>query len=504
MSGCKNQIDARAKEPLHVKGVLGGNRRGRTMASRRRRRPGHVRNESKDAVLAVRLLLVLLTPPLVSCTRPRQKGAAPGSDGGDRCAGWPLIAQATDHGQADVRIEALVVDGRRDLVAAGTWTGKLRWGHRTEIASERSFFVAKLSAGGAPLWLSELGVGSALSAGALAVDADGNALVAGSSSLGARRLPGRRPSAQLRRLDGSTGAILWEQDFAGQVALAKVDAVAGQGDAFVAGTTPAVSPQPGTRPARRRDLFVARLTREGTIRWQRKFGSNVPPLPPWVPRGAEGRAEPLDDVSPTAVVSTPEGPVVGGTFNRRLAVDGVELYSARTPAQFVIAFDGEGRYRWSFVQPSGSSGGLPLLSRTVNGVAALYRHDPSGQSGDDVRVACLDTRGKTRSERRIPFTDRPLWFSAPVFDRSLRLVAVSRSVDSRAAVSLTLTEWDCEREAGVETTGLPAKSFWPTAVAALGPSLLIAGCRNFEGSERCITEVRCHSGSHPAERSHER
>jgi hypothetical protein len=199
---------------------------------------------------------------------------------------------------------------------------------------------------------------------------------------------------------------------------------------------------------------------------------------------------PLDDVKATALKWTPEGPVLGGVFHYRLDIDGVRLRSGMLPSQFVIAFDEAGHHRWSFVSPSGLSKGLPLLSRTRNGVAAIYgREEFRADRPPDFTIACFDVAGKVRSESRIPFPDEPLSFTPPVFDGSIQLVAVTRSGDSATI------QKSCEGVADVEMNRGPASSFLARAVTRHGPSLLIAGCRPFNSGARCIAEVRCTAGS---------
>jgi hypothetical protein len=84
---------------------------------------------------------------------------------------------------------------------------------------------------------------------------------------------------------------------------------------------------------------------------------------------------PIDAVRPTAVVATPEGPVVAGRFDRRLDVDGVILRSDLLPSQFVVGFGADGHRRWSLVEPTNAFLGLPLLSRSTGGVAVVYTRE---------------------------------------------------------------------------------------------------------------------------------
>jgi len=162
-------------------------------------------------------------------------------------------------------------DGSGNVYVGGQTSGELP-GQSSAGGSDS--FVRKYDASGNALWTRQFGTSLDDEVRGVAVDASGNAYVAGSVG-GA--LPGQIPAAGddafLRKYDPS-GSELWTHQFGSEAdddALSV--AVDASGNAHVAGR--ARGPLPGQSWLGDRDVFVRKYDASGTELWTRQFGTSA-------------------------------------------------------------------------------------------------------------------------------------------------------------------------------------------------------------------------------------
>jgi hypothetical protein len=180
-------------------------------------------------------------------------------------------------GDGDVQnVNHLASGPEGDVFLVGSFIGTLDFGGEPLFnTGDEDIFLARLDAGGRTLWSRQFGDMSAQGAHLVAVDADGDALISG-------------------RFHG-------EVDF-------------GEGPLVSAGLS---------------DVFLARFTPEGELRWSRRFG-----------------AAQQEDATGLAVDA--EGHIaLSGTFEGSIDLGGGALTSPRGRGHFIALFDNEGQLRWS-------------------------------------------------------------------------------------------------------------------------------------------------------------
>ncbi len=167
-------------------------------------------------------------------------------------------------------IWAVALAANGDALVSGDTGGKLG---RAQFGKTDGF-LARLDASGRTLWLEQYGTAQDDSGRAMACDASGNIFVAGST--GAKpdgsALPAR--DAFVRKFDAE-GHCLWIRQW-GTEADEEVHSigVGPQGALFVTGST--TGDLGGHGNAGKTDVFVTRLNPDGSVVWSRQFGTPAP------------------------------------------------------------------------------------------------------------------------------------------------------------------------------------------------------------------------------------
>jgi len=344
--------------------------------------------------LAVVTMLVALT------TGPACRRRPPAARGPDQR--WRIALSGEASAGASAKVEALAVDGRGDTVIAGSFSGVLRVGpHSVHSRSENAGFVVKIAGDGRPQWLVQLGT-AGLEARSLALDGEGNALLAASGYVDRGGPSPPHQPFNLTKLSAADGSIVWRR-LDDQGALTIVAAETG-GGMYVAGSRSSAEaarwgssvqrlPPDLRRPfLEARDLYVARYTANGERRWSRAFAS--------FPAG-----HPV--VSDLAVLDT-GGVAVSGVYAGRLDFGGLSLQADDGRESFVAALSSEGAPRWAKGIPMNwERPATPLLSPVPRGVAFLHSAQPPaapppGRPADDYRVAIFDRAGSQTAAFPLP------------------------------------------------------------------------------------------------------
>ena len=243
---------------------------------------------------------------------------------------------------AEQEVTSVVSDGGLDVIAVGTFGGKITTGVGTISTTgsiEIDAFVIKLGPTGTPLWLNKITDAAAGEQRALAVTVDrSKAVIVGGAGQGDIDFgKGAQPSggghdAFLAKY-GSDGILAWAHLYGdagdGQsitaVAAATNDdlLIAGGFDGTITFDKPLVAAGPG------RDIFVARVDPTGKPLWSRSFG------------------DALADQSAFAVaVDRYDNVYVGGSFDGEIALGATKLVSAGGSDAFLIKLDATGAPLW--------------------------------------------------------------------------------------------------------------------------------------------------------------
>lgn len=171
----------------------------------------------------------------------------------------------------------IAVDGEGNLLVTGGTLAALEAGK--ENAGSSDVFVAKLSgATGDQLWIKQFGSPQSDFPGGIAVDAQGNAYVTGSSFGSVEEGIANAGSTDifLAKFSGATGNTIWLKQLGSPEGdNANAVAVDNSGNVFVAGATLGVLEEGGTN-AGYADLFVAAFdAATGQAKWLRQQGSTV-------------------------------------------------------------------------------------------------------------------------------------------------------------------------------------------------------------------------------------
>lgn len=176
-------------------------------------------------------------------------------------------------------------DTAEDLIAAGdhVYVAGSTLGELdptvTKTARDNDAYVMKIDSSGEQVWVRQFGGGEAQSDAlfAVAVDGDGNVLVAGRTS---GELPDQSTwggfDAFLRKYDAE-GTVLWTEQFGSDQGLLDSDtafgvAVDSDGNAYVVGTTE--GHLPGMTAFRAGDVWLRKYDPDGGETWTRQFGSD--------------------------------------------------------------------------------------------------------------------------------------------------------------------------------------------------------------------------------------
>ncbi|HZI13817.1 MAG TPA: hypothetical protein VE153_25795 [Myxococcus sp.] len=256
----------------------------------------------------------------------------------ERASPWLLRFGDGPHAQT-----AALVAEAQDLFATGDFQGGLvLGGQRLEPAGDSDTFLVHLGPGGDVRWLRRFGGAGGDSADALALGPGGSLFVVGRytgpAAFGDTRLEGR--GCFVAKVAREDGRVLWARGFGGQGhAQCRSVAVDAAGDALVAGLfqgTLAVGTEAWTS-AGESDLFLAKLSGDdGAPRWARRFGGAGDDVARDVvvtPSGAVLLAGYF-----SAAVEGAAGAVDFGAGT---------LVSRGDADAFLARFDGEGRCQWA-------------------------------------------------------------------------------------------------------------------------------------------------------------
>lgn len=138
-----------------------------------------------------------------------------GAAGDEDCDGIPCSDTLWANGFGDSAKQAandIAVDSAGNVFIVGTFSGAMRVGTTTLIASNTDIFLAKFDAFGVPIWAKQFGGQNTLSYG-VAADLSGNVIIsiAGAIDFGGGMLP---DGIALAKFDG-TGAHLWSRSCGG-------------------------------------------------------------------------------------------------------------------------------------------------------------------------------------------------------------------------------------------------------------------------------------------------
>ena len=227
------------------------------------------------------------------------------------------------HASRYARIAGITVAEDGAVTVVGSFAGTVRVGARAlTSAGATDVLVARFDAGGAPAWALRLGGPGADSAHGLAAWGPRLAMVGhfdGNVDLGQAFL--EAPSAFVAALDGD-GRLQWVRTPGPQTTL---QAVAADAEAvYVAGHFQGTV-QLGAESLDshgQSDAFLGRLDHQGSPVWLRQLGG---------PGMDHGRA----------LAATPRGPILGGTFEQRLAIGDGEIAGAGASDGFAAELDRE-------------------------------------------------------------------------------------------------------------------------------------------------------------------
>ncbi|WP_426492747.1 hypothetical protein [Hymenobacter sp. 102] len=304
----------------------------------------------------------------------------------------PWLAQSTETRSAV--LQRLATDAAGNTYLTGRFTGQIRFGATRLVSQGRSdAFVAKLTAGGQWAWA--VGVGGAESDGAtdLALDAQGNLLVAGSFT--GRVAFGEREAVSQGGQDVFVAALTQQGAWRGVLTAGGP----GQDEALALAAGPQNTVVIGGRfqgeavfgahrlqAAASNDGFVARLDQSGTWTWATSVGASEQGAVRRVAINGQGEVVATGYVGGTARFGA--YPVAGqGTHNA-----------------FVAQLSGNGTWQWATAGLSASTtygNALALdeqnrvyVAGSYSGSASFGSHHLSSQGGDDAYVARLSAAGQ--------------------------------------------------------------------------------------------------------------
>ena len=168
-------------------------------------------------------------------------------------------------------VAAVSVDSSGDIVVVGGTTGTLPG---EASAGDFDAYVRKYDTAGTVLWTKQFGTSTADYARAVSVDTSGNIVVVGFTGAS---LPGQTSAGSVdifvRKYD-SAGSLLWTKQF-GTTGADDATAVAfdANGKIVVAGTVP--SALPGQKAFGGADVFVRKYDSAGAELWTAQFGSTM-------------------------------------------------------------------------------------------------------------------------------------------------------------------------------------------------------------------------------------
>ena len=302
----------------------------------RRSRSGKLRKPKKSKRSDVAAVTTLPADgPTAAPTPPPPPPPAPTPAPGSGADEWAARLGGTGHDIA----AAVAVDGGGHVVVTGRFTGAANLGGGTlGSAGGDDVFLARYTADGTHLWSRRFGGAGNDRGNAVAVDAAGNVLVAGSfehtASFGGSVLASAGTWDGFVAKFAPDGTHLWSQRF-GDGGLDAVHAVAvdGAGNVLLGGTFQGVVSFGGTPLATSRssvrDLFVARLSPAGAHQWS---------------RGLQGDG---DGAVNALAVDAAGNVALAGYFAGAVTVGGTRLTSASFSRDVLVAsLSASGGDRW--------------------------------------------------------------------------------------------------------------------------------------------------------------
>lgn len=273
---------------------------------------------------------------------------------------------------------SLAVDVSGDILVAGAFEHTLAVADRVlESAGEADAFAVRLAPDGSHIWSFRLGGKGWDEASAIAVDADGGAIVAGALS---GDLAGDRAENRAGAVDGqdrghgfvarysAEGKPLWSQRFTGTATDRALAVAVTPGDAIVvAGTFAGAVDMGGERldSAGKHDIFLASYDQDGRHLWSRRHG------------GSQGDCA-------RAIAADRNGDfVIAGSISGEVSLGGDTLRAGHLD-MYVARYSASGEHLWSH-SFAGAGAGTRSLAITADGgvvVAGSFPHslelDPGG------------------------------------------------------------------------------------------------------------------------------
>ncbi|MBU1536795.1 SBBP repeat-containing protein [Myxococcota bacterium] len=174
-------------------------------------------------------------------------------------------------GTADNDIgQSVVADSAGNIFVGGHTLGTFT-GQTSEGSND--LFLTKLTADGSPLWSRQWGSPDADTMTKMAIDTGDNLFIAGTTDgtiTGEAVVGSGRAYLTKRTLDGSP---LWSRQWGGGTASVSIEGLAldSQGNAYVAGVTAGAFP--GYTNAGSMDIFMTKITSDGSVLWTHQWGS---------------------------------------------------------------------------------------------------------------------------------------------------------------------------------------------------------------------------------------
>lgn len=262
----------------------------------------------------------------------------------------------------------LAIDPQGNVLLVGAFLGSITF-DAVHTSADSNAFVAKLGSDGAPIWSKSYGFSGDQDVAAIAVDANGDAIITGSfagdlspcfnppcawSSKGGKDI-------FLAKLAGAGGASIWwkyfgdaDQQTAAAVAVDPLGNVAITGKH--AGTMNFTSGLPGT-PCEGADAFVARFDAMGNHSWSKRFGD---------PSLQEGTSIAMDGAGSVVVAGVNAGTIDLGAGSS--VVSGIN-------DGFVVKLNAAGTHLWSkTLASSGADGGRAVAFDPQGDVVVAGTH----------------------------------------------------------------------------------------------------------------------------------
>jgi hypothetical protein len=257
---------------------------------------------------------------------------------------------------------SLAVDMSGDILVAGAFEHTLAVADRVlESEGDADAFAVRLAPDGSHIWSIRLGGEGWDEANAIAVDANGNAIVAGA-------LSNKDGSHGFVSKYSSEGASLWNQRFTGTASDRALAVAAAPGGAIlVAGTFAGAVDLGGERldSAGKHDLFLASYDPDGRHRWSRRFG------------GSQG------DCARAIALDGERFFVVAGSISGEVSVGGNTLHAGQLD-MFVARYSITGEHVWSQSFPGAGAGTRSLVTTAEGAIVAAgsfpYSIDFGGES----------------------------------------------------------------------------------------------------------------------------